>query len=203
MGYALVNHTYTGRVVTVRGRRCSEFRKEVTGDKSVSNIYLDFERDFLLVRHVEAAANGTVTLTYDVDYQPDATAGWVPSRWDYHSKTATGKTLSRVECTLTGVDFNLDIPDADFDAAIPPRAMVIDSTSGQKQAYVMLPDGRRSKPVVGDKYITYEALVAEGPEPRYPRWAVLTAAGVIATLSVGALWWRRRRNRLGKQSAAS
>lgn len=193
-GFPLLRYEATGRVVEVNGRKCNEFQMDDRTSKSIHRMLLDPERDHMLVRLVVTEDKGVVSLRLDVEYQADSVLGWVPKKWEYISRTRTDQTITSVSCQLTSFTANLVLPADEFDAAFPPRTKVNDFTGEKERAYVILPDGRKTEPVIREgKVVSYDELVTAGPEGRTRLLRIAMAVGAGVGIVLLAVWIRGRR----------
>jgi hypothetical protein len=167
----------TGASIVIAGRRCQQFvlRRE-GGDRS--EYWLDPAREWLLVREVYVEPKRAQT-QLDIEYEPDAQAGWVPKSWQFRH-TGKGTPVSVEKYTVVSYEINPSLTDSTFDIQFPVGTEVSDFTEGRKD--YLVEEG-------GSKRILLDAT---GSASR--RWWVYAMWGLGVVL-VATAWivWRRRR----------
>jgi hypothetical protein len=141
--YSLDKLKIIPRPEKIRGRPCVQgyvVEQDAQGTYRFS-VWYDVERDYSLVREVHSL-NGTITRQMDIDYAPNETVGWLPSRWNWsRRKDPRGSIDMTIRVEAVRAEFNQTLNSALFDIAFPVGTAVIDSVSDTM--YMVQPDGRK------------------------------------------------------------
>jgi hypothetical protein len=186
----------TNRSVMIANHRCVELTRESRAIHQRELLYLDAERDFIVVRHLLQNRNGTFR-SLSVEYSPDPTVGWVPASWEHVCNAGSGAPDQSGRRTVTHFEFNTPIPEAEFQIRWPTATRVADSRSGQRMEYVVRPDGNRGPEAPTTARMTYEEL-AHGSVPSN-RWLLYGSAVLLAFTIMAWLAVRRRRLLLARR----
>jgi hypothetical protein len=101
-------------------------------------LWVDPRRDDLIVQRLLKSGD-KLTVT-SIEYRPDKTAGWVPTRWTV-KYTLAGIPQAIWETTVVDYSINQPIPAGTFDLAFPPRTFVTDAVSNEH--YLVRADGSK------------------------------------------------------------
>jgi hypothetical protein len=102
------------------------------------DLWVDPRRDDLIVQRVFKSGD-KLTVT-SIEYRPDKTVGWVPSRWTV-KYTLAGIPQAIWDTTVVDYSINQPIPPGTFDLAFPPRTFVTDAVSNEH--YLVRADGSK------------------------------------------------------------
>ena len=109
------------------------------------DLWIDPRRDDLIVQRDLKSAD-TLTVT-SIEYQPDKTAGWVPTRWTVRSNLA-GIPQMIWETTVVDYSINQPTPPGTFDLVFPPRTFVTDAILNEH--YLVRADGLK-RPITNEE----------------------------------------------------
>ena len=136
----------------IDGHRCAVLKATETELPGHEETYwLDRDRDWVIVKYESsyriARHSRTVgrTTIASVQYQNDATYGWVPSAWKTEWQNPdTGAIYDVEESKVVKYAFNEKIPSELFDLPFPPGTFVREHAQGNPCVYwVALPGGRK------------------------------------------------------------
>lgn len=94
-------------------------------------IWIDVEREYVPLRW-QSIVEGEMRIQLDMDYQPDASHGWVPSGWKYHvyaqpePRQSVGKLKQQGTARVTSYEVNSPIPSSEFRFEFPVGTYVSD-----------------------------------------------------------------------------
>lgn len=184
-----------GGKIIVAERPCWELVPIVASSKKQEVLYLDQERDYVVVREMLLIDNQP-NWQVDATYSPDAAAGWVPRSWEYVIRSGKEhRILHSGRSKVTSYEINPSMDDKEFDISFPPKTRVHDESSGEYVEYVVKENGEQGREIPAQFNPTYEDL--QKPGTRINRWMMISVwAGIFLLTFGGWLWWRRRRARL-------
>ena len=143
-GWELAAFQFKG-VATVNTRRCYDLtRTYLDGGKSWQ-LYLDAERSYCVVRF-EQSSDGYLEFEADIDYRPDAIAGWMPASWVV-ALPASGKVRSVYRCTLESLDLTSPVESSAVRVGPPPGSRVIDASDPTRERHALV----RADGVIGQE----------------------------------------------------
>jgi hypothetical protein len=124
----------------IGGRHCVKLRFPIKGDDLLRGwfdiLWMDPSRDDIIVRW-EQGIPDTPSMFMSIDYAPDKTLGWLPSRCTYSDASTTAEAE-----TATKIAINERYPIAMFRQTFPPGTQVGDQRLSQR--YVIGPDGSKT-----------------------------------------------------------
>jgi hypothetical protein len=193
-GYELATYEIAASNVVINQRRCIQLLQTSKRTGTQTSLYLDVERDYILVRQT-TVQDGKTIFSLDTEYMHTQTDGWVPSTWKYAAMTTTGQLILSVRCRLLEYKTNTDLPSSLFDQELPSGTRVTEFSSGVEKQFVILPTGQRGK-AFGREHgvLTYEQLIAAGPESTL--FDRLMVPALIAVGIMSLFWFLVRRWRL-------
>jgi hypothetical protein len=117
------------------GRRC------IVLEGPGARLYIDPERDFVVVRFESAHAKRPLSHQIDVDYRLDESLGWIPEKWGIRRFDPDGAALETIEATVTGFARTANLERSDFQIEIPAGTRVYDGRS--RRTMIIQADGAR------------------------------------------------------------
>lgn len=183
-----------GRRIDIAARPCLEVVRTSGSSNRCEVLYLDEERDYVVVRKT-ILIKDFPAWQLDIIYDQDDTVGWSPRSWEYIIRA--GKNHIIIESgrrTVTRYDINHQIDDSKFEIIFPAGTRVIDESSGKETQYLVRGDQERGREIPTAFNPTYEDLENAGTQVK--RWVLATVWGTILVLSLGVwIWLRLRRVR--------
>lgn len=169
----------------IDGRSCIVLSRRIK--KAVHRVYLDAEREYLLLRY-EMLFSGRAGVKVDAKYERTDPPVWVPSSW------VASIGGERSENQVTEVELGIPVPDETFTIIYPPGAKVRviggagpiarGDPSPPQQRFVADDDGA---------LIPQRAVDAAAATAGQGWWSLtFTAAGAAVLGAVAFLWWRGR-----------
>jgi hypothetical protein len=182
----------TGRTSLLASRSCMELVNESQGLDQREVLYLDAERDFVVVRMTTVVA-GQPRWQLDVTYRQDPEIGWVPSAWDYLIRIGNAtEPHESGRYNVTKHEINLELSESEFDIVFPPGTRVIDNTSKQEVQYLIQENSVKGREIPTSTNPTYAEL--EKASQRFNRFTLLAIWGGLCVLALGG-WLFLRRSR--------
>src|SRR5262249_12474319 len=135
-------------------------------------------------------------LKVDVNYKPDAKAGWVPATWSSVERYPDGALRLTVRATVTDYDINRRLDKSEFDIAFPPGTYVHDDKAGAK--FIQKEKGEKREIAPSEMRLPYEELISTPTKSSYAglhSWLVVAGGIVLAVSAICiVVFWRRRRS---------
>lgn len=196
----LGNFQLRGQVINVAGRSCLEL---IHGSGRTNNrevLYLDQERDYVVVREMILAGD-LPKWQLDITYRPDSGIGWIPQSWEYIIRAGTDRDiLHSGRYTVSRYEINPLLATNEFDISIAPKTRVHDERSGNYVEYIIREDGEQGRAIPATLNPTYEDL--QKAETRINRRMMLGVWGAISVLAFGGwIWLRLRRQKRDPQQS--
>ncbi len=139
-GRDLAKYTVNPGMQTIDGRAYVV----ITGNprqSSYETLWLDPQRDFLVVRARDESGNST---TFDISYQKDSSFGWVPSEWKWIARGGnSGRLFGQAVAKVTTYTINTDIPKAAFQFEFPVGTYVSDLRTEDIERYIVRQGGKK------------------------------------------------------------
>ncbi len=119
----------------IGGRLCIELEKRVPPLDAFLRLWVDPERDFVVLRHT-IEENGEVRVKMDIDYRQDVSAGWVPTHWAIVSNGPDGRIIDSTRGSMITTEFNGKTDATLFALVFPTGTMVVDEKNGGSTIYM-------------------------------------------------------------------
>jgi hypothetical protein len=156
--YASEHFELGRRSLTVLNRPVVELVRESKPTKQLEALFLDAERDYILVRRTLDVA-GKRAIQLDVQYEKNPQHGWIPARWEYIFKSGQ-ENLPVHSGTATVVNWELEsvVDSSEFSLRFPPGTLVTDASGTKEVRFVVQPDGSAGKRIPSTSMTSYEEL---------------------------------------------
>jgi hypothetical protein len=155
----LQDFTIGEKNVMIQGRPCIELNWKRDKYEQREVLYLDRERDFVLVSRA-FYVGGNVNERWSVHYARHTDLGWAPSTWEGEEFFGNTKKLFKThKIKLVSLKLNPTLPDELFILKFPPRTLVSDMREKPEVKYVIRDNGEDGVRVPVGKLPTYEDLV--------------------------------------------
>lgn len=196
-------YSLTGRRAMVSGRSCLELQRQARGGETVERLWIDPGRDYLVLRYT-VIRKERVEHKIDVRFRRGSSeTGWLPQGWDIVTLSQAGQVLYSSRATVTDIQINSGINDAEFGLDFPPGSLIGDLKASQW--YWVKPNGDKRIIQKGERALTYEQLLNSEPDnaqpqPFYRTWLgilLMAGASIALILLLGRIWFRRKHSLSG------
>jgi len=204
-GLDLKHYMVNATMDTIDGRACvvlSPDPPSLHGEGKT--LWLDPQRDFLVVRSQDVTRNrGNITI-FDISYKKDQLHGWVPSEWKWICTGGiSGRLFGQAIAKVTRYTVNTEILRSEFLFEFPVGTYVSDLRKADIERYIVREAGERRLVTNAEleRGADYKELLSteSGMGRRMPtRWGggrsmILIVSVSAIAIYIAALWLRRFR----------
>ena len=126
----------TGAVTEIDGARAVEYG----GTNGLPSYWLLPAKAYVVGR-IQARSQGRLSSQVDIGYRPHDVAGWVPTFWESHTFSTTGKEELTTRIEVLDMRINEEMPAELFDPKLPPGIVILDQRDHKQ--YRIAADGSR------------------------------------------------------------
>ncbi|WP_020474906.1 hypothetical protein [Zavarzinella formosa] len=169
---SLGQYEITGAKMRLHGSECIELRRPVTKAGSSSTLWLDINKNYLIIKKsiVHAGKSAPFSgIQEDVEYAKHPSGLWIPKRWTTTTSGWSVPLISVVEGNVDSVDIGGPIAAGKFDTTPPPQT-VLTELDGERKTIKIIRDDNGEEPVKSSRISDAIRLLQAPSAPPASKW---------------------------------